>query len=365
MGQYEHVPLNTKLLPTQRDELQDIHAHNPSHLDDFMNNCPWVVLYVLRERVCYHVYDCPIMARHVEKLCPFSKYRDMVHMVMHSIRTEIRLSHSLTYCHPVTNERQFLSPHTRARLSHICLSIHNRVLKTYYQRQRLPLMHTLMARRGKSGKFELRVLEPVSADEDLYAQLTPQQRQNLRDKPWLSFEVMTVLYHLILSIDPMAPSISDSLFHHLTNLGVPDAAISWMKDIEFEYDFFRLGKRDLRGYTLGLSQAISLHPLSDAGCVFVVGTALSYCHLRSPGPLHEVSTRGYRTAPFFTPGNQLTARLFIHGYLQRMSNELFVVCVPSQALSVGACRHGLPRTKELTSTSVWKRVVDDANIQRS
>lgn len=268
LGQYEHVAADAKLLPYQRDLLRLAEYKFPSLVDQLINDCPWVVLYVLRERICYTLQDSPIFLKHVRYLCDFDAFTRLVHKTMDEIRRLLR-AQKLSLKPNAAGEVVLFPPKLCREMEAKCLKVHGAVLTTCYKRQRMPLMLNLMAmKRGKSSKFDLRVLQPVERHEDMYAQLGATQRRQLDTKPWLSYEVMCVLYQRVLAMDPMTASLSDELFDELVHFGVPKEAISWMRDIEFEYDVYRLGTRSLKEtlqsyrskypYTFYLMQVASL-----------------------------------------------------------------------------------------------------------
>lgn len=246
MGQYEHVPSHAKLLLDQRDDLQTIARKAPFLLDDFIAECPWVLLFALRERMCYSIYDNPVFSKHVSLLFPLPIFQSIVHNTLNEVRHVIRTIYPLVRMMPDGSKRLFESS-TCKQLEKICKSAHKQILRVSYQRQRLPLMHTLHAcKRDKSGKFDMRTLEPVGPGEDPMAQLTPAQRKAFHTKPWLSHEVMTVLHRRIQSIDPMTASLSDEIFNELPHFGVPVQAVQDMREIEYDHDHHRLGKRKLK-----------------------------------------------------------------------------------------------------------------------
>ena len=245
MGQYAHVPRDAKPGLRQRDDMQFLARRAGIVLDEFIAHCPWTTMFALRERMCYSLVNDPPFAKNLSYMFDLEKFTARVHATMDQIRREIRSHYPLVVRHEATQSLTFLNPVVWTTLESICKRAHAGILPLCYQRQRAPFymaLHTMM--RGKSGSFEMRVLNPVSPENpDPHAQLSADDLKQLHVRPWVSHEVAAAIHRLVQSQDPMTPSIAQTMFQHLHRLGVPLTATQWIECVAVESDLFRVGKR--------------------------------------------------------------------------------------------------------------------------
>lgn len=245
MGQYDYIPQNAKLTLRQRDDVQYLARSGQILIDEFIAHCPWTMMFSLRERMCYSVLNDPPLCKNLAYMFPLESFTVSVRHTMDEIRRRIRGVYPLVTQYNDTGASSFLDPVVWADLEAICRKAHAKILPLCYQRQRAPFfmdLHTQM--RGKSGSFEMRVLDPVTPEQpDPHAQLTPAEVKNMRQRPFVSHEVAAAIHRLVQVQDPMTPSIAKATFKHLHHLGVPKTAIDWIQSVAVESDHFRVGKR--------------------------------------------------------------------------------------------------------------------------